>query len=46
VALVAGLIGLMIKARRQNSAQSGVETLSQDEERRLSTLIDPAIPEH
>jgi len=46
VALVAGLIGLMIKARRQNSAQSGVETLSQDEERRLSTLIDPAVPEH
>src|SRR5262249_59301742 len=46
VALVAGLISLMIKARRQNSAQSGVETLSQDEERRLSTLIDPAIPEH
>jgi cytochrome c-type biogenesis protein CcmH len=45
-ALIAGLIGLLIKARRQDSAHDGVETLSQHEERRLSTLVDPGAPEH
>ena len=38
--LIAGLIGLMIKVRRQKPTASGTEALSQDEERRLSTLVD------
>jgi cytochrome c-type biogenesis protein CcmH len=46
VALIAGLIGLLIKARRQNSQHYGVEVLSQNEERRLSTLVDPEPPKH
>ena len=45
VALIAGLIGLLIKVRRQNSAPDGAEVLSQDEQRRLSTLVDPTAPE-
>lgn len=44
-ALIAGLIGLMIKARRQSSTRSGTEKLSQDEERRLTTLVDSEAPE-
>ena len=44
-ALIAGLIGLMIKARRQSSTRSGTDTLSQDEERRLTTLVDSEGPE-
>jgi cytochrome c-type biogenesis protein CcmH len=43
-ALIAGLIGLMIKVRRQRSTASGTEALSQDEERRLSTLVDGGLP--
>ena len=46
VALIAGLIGLLIKVRRQNSAPDGAEVLSQNEQRRLSTLVDPKAPEH
>jgi cytochrome c-type biogenesis protein CcmH len=38
--LIAALVGLMIKARRQRPTTSGTEALSQDEERRLSTLVD------
>ena len=38
--LIAALVGLMIKARRQRPTASGTEALSQDEERRLSTLVD------
>jgi cytochrome c-type biogenesis protein CcmH len=45
VALIAGLIGLLIKVRRQNSAPDGAEVLSQDEQQRLSTLVDPTAPE-
>jgi cytochrome c-type biogenesis protein CcmH len=45
-ALIAGLIGLMIKVRRQRSTASGTEALSQDEERRLSTLVDGGLPKH
>jgi cytochrome c-type biogenesis protein CcmH len=45
-ALIAGLIGLMIKARRQRSTASKTEALSQDEERRLSTLVDGGLPKH
>jgi cytochrome c-type biogenesis protein CcmH len=43
-ALIAGLIGLMIKVRRQRPTASGTEALSQDEERRLSTLVDDRLP--
>ena len=46
VALIVGLIGLLMKARRQNSAPDGGERLSQNEERRLSTLVDPPVREH
>ena len=42
--LIAGLIGLMIKVRRQKPTASGTEALSQDEERRLSTLVDSRVP--
>jgi cytochrome c-type biogenesis protein CcmH len=45
-ALIAGLIGLMIKVRRQRSTASGTEALNQDEERRLSTLVDGGLPKH
>jgi cytochrome c-type biogenesis protein CcmH len=43
-ALIAGLIGLMIKVRRQRLAAAGTGALSQDEERRLSTLVDSRLP--
>jgi cytochrome c-type biogenesis protein CcmH len=43
-ALIAGLVGLMIKGRRQRPTTSGTEALSQDEERRLSTLVDGDLP--
>src|SRR5262245_14799617 len=42
--LIAALVGLMIKARRQRQTASGTEALSQDEERRLSTLVDGDLP--
>jgi cytochrome c-type biogenesis protein CcmH len=42
--LIAALVGLMIKARRQRPTASGTEALSQDEERRLSTLVDGDLP--
>jgi cytochrome c-type biogenesis protein CcmH len=45
LALIAGVIGLLIKARRQGERR-GVEALSPNEERRLSTLVDPGPPEH
>ena len=43
-ALIAGLIGLMIKVRRQRPTAAGTGALSQDEERRLSTLVDGDLP--
>jgi cytochrome c-type biogenesis protein CcmH len=43
-ALIAGLIGLMIKVRRQRPTAAGTGALSQDEERRLSTLVDSRLP--
>jgi cytochrome c-type biogenesis protein CcmH len=42
--LIAGLVGLIIKVRRQRPTASGTEALSQDEERRLSTLVDDRLP--
>ena len=44
IVLIAGLIGLIIKVRRQKPTASGTEALSQDEERRLSTLVDGRAP--
>jgi len=45
VALIAGLIGLVLKVRRQGERR-GAESLSPNEERRLSTLVDRGPPEH
>jgi cytochrome c-type biogenesis protein CcmH len=45
LALIAGLIGLVVKARRQKTGHA-VETLSPNEKRRLSTLVDPEAHEH
>jgi cytochrome c-type biogenesis protein CcmH len=46
LALMAGLIGLLLRARRQNFTDREVDALSQSEERRLSTLVDPPAHEH
>jgi len=43
-ALIAGLVGLILKGRRKGPTASGTEALSQDEERRLSTLVDGRLP--
>ena len=43
-ALIAGFVGLILKGRRQGPTASGTEALSQDEERRLSTLVDGRLP--
>jgi cytochrome c-type biogenesis protein CcmH len=45
-ALAAGTIGLFIMSRRRRSVATEADPLSQDEEQRLSTLVDPAGPEH
>src|SRR5262249_44476646 len=45
LALIAGLIGLVIKARQQKTGHA-VETLSPSEKQRLSTLVDHDAPEH
>lgn len=44
-ALAAGTIGLFIMSRRRRSMAAEADPLSRDEERRLSTLVDPAGPE-
>ena len=44
-ALFAGTIALFIMSRRRRMASLEEATLTQDEERRLSTLVDPASPE-
>jgi len=43
-ALIAGLVGLILKGRRKEPTASATEALSQDEERRLSTLVDGRLP--
>jgi cytochrome c-type biogenesis protein CcmH len=43
-ALAAGTIGLFM-SRRRRSVVTDTDPLSQDEEQRLSTLVDPAGPE-
>lgn len=45
-ALAAGTIGLFIMSRRRRSVATEAAPLSRDEEQRLSTLVDPAAPEH
>jgi len=45
-ALAAGTIGLFIMSRRRRSVAAEADPLSRDEEQRLSTLVDPAAPEH
>ena len=42
--LIAALVGLIIKARRQRPTASGTQALSQDEERRLSTMVYGDLP--
>ena len=44
-ALIAGLIGLLMRASRRHSAGPDAGVLSQEEERRLSTLVDSAAPD-
>jgi cytochrome c-type biogenesis protein CcmH len=44
-ALVAGLIGLLVRASRRHPAGPDTGPLSQDEKRRLSTLVDSAAPD-
>ena len=44
-ALAAGAIGLFIMSRRRRPVAAEADPLSQDEEQRLSTLVDPSGPE-
>jgi cytochrome c-type biogenesis protein CcmH len=41
-ALIAGITSLMVMARRRKTASRDTEVLSQEEEQRLSTLVDTA----
>lgn len=45
VALIVGVMALFVMARRRNTASPGAEALSQEEERRLSTLVDSTAPD-
>ena len=45
LALIVGLFWLLVRARRYGSLRQRPEVLSQDEERRLSTLVDPVPPD-
>lgn len=45
-ALMAGAIGLVLMARRRKVTSLAAETLSTEEQRRLSTLVDSAAPKH
>jgi cytochrome c-type biogenesis protein CcmH len=44
--LTAGMVSLILMARRRTTAHPEAEVLSQEEERRLSTLVDQATREH
>jgi cytochrome c-type biogenesis protein CcmH len=44
--LIVGLFWLLVRARRYSSLRQRPEVLSQEEERRLSTLVDPVPPDH
>ena len=43
-ALIAGVVGLFLMARRRKETSLDPEVLSTEERRRLSTLVDPAAP--
>ncbi len=45
VALIAGVMALFVMARRRNTASPGADALSQEEERRLSTLVNSTAPD-
>lgn len=45
-ALLAGMLGLILMARRRNQKNLVPEALSTEEQRRLSTLVDSAAPKH
>lgn len=45
VALLAGIIGLFTMSRRRRKESDETDPLSSDEERRLSTLVDPTVPD-
>ncbi|MGB8669848.1 MAG: cytochrome c-type biogenesis protein [Pseudolabrys sp.] len=44
-ALITGIMALFMMARRRNTASSGTEALNQEEERRLSTLVNSTAPD-
>ena len=44
--LMGGLLGLWIRARRHSSPHQAPDALSEEEQRRLSTLVDPAARDH
>jgi len=45
-ALIAGMIGLFVKIRRYRSGNLEPAALSREEQRRLSTLVEPGTPDH
>jgi len=45
VALLVGIIALFIMSRRRLRESAETDPLSSDEERRLSTLVDPTVPD-
>jgi cytochrome c-type biogenesis protein CcmH len=44
-ALITGIMALFMMARRRNAASSEAEALNQEEERRLSTLVNSTAPD-
>jgi cytochrome c-type biogenesis protein CcmH len=44
--LMGGLVWLWVRARRHGSAHQADDALSQEEQQRLSTLVDPASRDH
>ncbi|MFZ1195177.1 MAG: cytochrome c-type biogenesis protein [Pseudolabrys sp.] len=44
-ALITGMIALLMMGRRRNTASSEAEALNQEEERRLSTLVNSTAPD-
>jgi cytochrome c-type biogenesis protein CcmH len=44
--LLGGLLWLWMRARQHGSAHQAGDALSQEEEQRLSTLVDPAARDH
>ena len=44
--LMGGLLGLWMRARRHSSPHQAPDALSEEEQRRLSTLVDPAARDH